>query len=416
MQPKRILLIAFKFPPFAGVGAKRWAKFSKHLAQNGHKIHVVTVNWWNQGANTWTSDIIHPNIIIHRIPSAGLHNFRYAKLGQGIFGRALSALRLVFFRILSCPYYVDEAQFWGPILLPCCKRLILQAKINNVIASGHPFMANYWAARLKQKLPFINLIQDFRDPWTDDPGLSYAMPLFMEWAKQKENFAIQHADSLISVSQILTETFRKKKQNGGKTITVYNGYDQENCIPIRGIIHEQFEIIYAGNVSLDRKVVLDHFLQFIEKYSQRYQGLKLSFYGHFPVRLKYRYKKLIHCGILYLHEPLSPEDISEKIRNAFLALQLTGPSRKEALSSKLFENAALGRPVICINHGGEANEIVEEYELGSNIDYTDECSYIQVMDRWYNIWKQDKSFALPDLNIKQFSYSSLVRQIESLLI
>ena len=51
-----LLVIAYKFPPYAGVGGFRWAKLSKYLARLGHEVHVVTVPWRGGGPNTLVAD------------------------------------------------------------------------------------------------------------------------------------------------------------------------------------------------------------------------------------------------------------------------------------------------------------------------------------------------------------------------
>src|SRR4030042_3229476 len=156
----QVLLIAYKFPPYAGVGCFRWSKLSKYLAKMGYTIHVVTVKWDKMGNDTYMQDVTHPNIIIHRIPSLYPHNLKYKRYKNTTIGRFKRVIKLGFFKIFDVFWYEDEAQYWGRSLLPYCKKLINDHQIHTVIATGHPFMANYWASKLKQGLPQITLIQD----------------------------------------------------------------------------------------------------------------------------------------------------------------------------------------------------------------------------------------------------------------
>ena len=70
---KPIILIAYRFPPYAGVGCYRWSKLCKYLAELGHTIHVVTVDWQHLGPDTFIEDVQDPNIVIHKIPSGDFH-------------------------------------------------------------------------------------------------------------------------------------------------------------------------------------------------------------------------------------------------------------------------------------------------------------------------------------------------------
>jgi hypothetical protein len=38
---KTILIICYGFPPFPGIGGRRWAKFSKYLSSYGFNINVI---------------------------------------------------------------------------------------------------------------------------------------------------------------------------------------------------------------------------------------------------------------------------------------------------------------------------------------------------------------------------------------
>ena len=153
-----MLVIAYKFPPYAGVGGFRWAKLSKYLARLGHEVHVVTVPWPTYGPNTLAADAAEPGVIVHAIRSGSPHRFRHRPLG----GRWTAAARHLALRALDrALFYDDEAQRWGRHLIGFCERLIEEHGIEVVVATGHPFQANRWAAELKRRRPALKL----------DPGL-----------------------------------------------------------------------------------------------------------------------------------------------------------------------------------------------------------------------------------------------------
>ena len=140
---KKIILIAYKFPPFAGVGALRWSKMSKYLAEMGFVIHVFTIDWTTSlGDHTYSDDVKHKNIIIHRIPSG------YFKVLNPGKNRYINKLK---YYLEQFAYYDDEAQRWGPHLIPAVETLMKKEAINTVIATGHPFQAIRWANRNKKE-------------------------------------------------------------------------------------------------------------------------------------------------------------------------------------------------------------------------------------------------------------------------
>ena len=144
----RILLIAYKFPPYArrrrvSVGASS----SKYLARLGHEIHVVSGALARAyGPNTLMADAAEPGVIVHADSAQAP---RTACGTRPLRGRWRVGARYVALRGArrSVLFYDDEAQRWGRHLMGVCERLIDERGIEVAVATGHPFQANRWAAR-----------------------------------------------------------------------------------------------------------------------------------------------------------------------------------------------------------------------------------------------------------------------------
>ena len=81
-----ILIISHTFPPYKGIGGRRWAKFAKELARRGHPVHVVhSAGSEDLMGSLWTDDADRPGITAHplpqRYPTASLYpaveSYRY---------------------------------------------------------------------------------------------------------------------------------------------------------------------------------------------------------------------------------------------------------------------------------------------------------------------------------------------------
>ena len=281
---KKILLIAFKFPPYAGVGGFRWSKMSKYLVDMGYIIHVVTVNWKQYGGNTLLEDVQHRNIIIHRLPSLYFHNYKYKPYDDTISGKIKRIFRYSFFKIINTIWYEDEAQQWGYFLIPFCEKLIKDEKIKNIIATGHPFMANYWAAKLKHKHPEINLIQDFRDEWNDDPNRSFICKYFVKKSQKHETFVLNNCNVLIAVTAGLMDLLSKKTDINVNKAIIPNGYNSE--IYAKKTIKRDFNLIYAGSLWAGREEPFEIFISVLENVAPKIPELRVDIYGSFPNFLK----------------------------------------------------------------------------------------------------------------------------------
>ena len=54
---KKVLLIAYTFPPAAGIGGRRWAKFAKYLHKSDVDIKIIAAKSETKSISNWNEDI-----------------------------------------------------------------------------------------------------------------------------------------------------------------------------------------------------------------------------------------------------------------------------------------------------------------------------------------------------------------------
>jgi len=408
----QILLIAFKYPPYAGVGGFRWSKLTKYLAKDGYKIHVVTVNWRKTGEDIFLEDVQHPNIIIHKIPSFYFHNLKYKRYKNTLFDRFRHIMNYAFYKVLEIIWYEDEAQFWGISLLPYCKKLIQEEKIKIVIATGHPFMANYWASKLKKNLLNIRLIQDFQDPWTDNEKKTYPFYYYMKNKSiQHELFALNNCDAFFTVTKGLMNILSKKIYANVKKAVICNGFDipQIKQPPLK----RNFTFIYAGSMYLGREECLEAFLKAVDGIRDNFSEISAQFYGgEFPNILKKKYAHLFTEGILVHYPWISPEQVQKKIHESFACLHFNSRNFPYLVSTKIYEYASLRRPTLSINYGGDIEELIKKHKLGVSVDGDDIKKIQDEILKLYRIWQHDQYYEISPENLEIFHYENLAREVE----
>lgn len=409
---KKILLIAFKYPPYAGVGGFRWSKLSKYLAEMGYKIHVVTVNWKQYGDNTFQNDVQHPNIVIHRIPSLYFHNFKYKPYQNNLIGNIKRIFRFLFFKIVNIIWYEDETHHWKRSLIPFCQNLIQKENIKNVIATGHPFMANYWAAKLKQKHPEIFLIQDFQDEWNDNPNRSLPFKQMTKMSIEHEIFALNNCDVLFAVTTGLLNLLSNKINNDVQKVEMPNGFD--TCFEQKNI-NRNFTFIHAGDLFSGREEPLEAFLTTIEIINIKIPELTVDFYGSFPLNLKKKYDHLFKNGVLKHSPPVSPEKIQELMHDSFVCLQFNARIYSYLVSTKIYEYASLKRPTLSINYGGEIDDLVRKHKLGISVNGDNLEQIEKEILNLYKIWKQDPSYEISPEGIEKYHYRNLAKDVAQYL-
>lgn len=357
MINKNILIISYKYPPYPGVGGYRWSKMTKYLARIGYNIHVVTVPWAKVGENTNESDVIHENITIHRIRSGYPHNLNINKHEN----KLVNILQRIYLRLLnSLIFWDDEAQYWSLFLLPACREIIQNHDINIIIATGHPFQSIRHAATLKKNFPKVKLIADFRDPWIQHENYR---PTGLRRARAKKwmKYILKTANVNVFVTKgLITEYLNYLHPNVAETIKVKhisNGVDLD-AVPQ---IEEQqilYDFIYAGNITNGRE---EPCLVFLEAISKIAPDTKIILIGVVPSVIILMQK---HLPYLKIMEPISQEEVFSYIKKAKIALHFNAKKVPYALSTKIYEYPALGKPTLSINYGGEIVELIQENSWG----------------------------------------------------
>ena len=160
-----LLLISHTFPPYKGIGGRRWAKFAKALARMGHPVHVIH----SAGAEAlkgslWTEDIAQPGITVQPLPH------RYPTV---LFKRPLTSLmEKVSYRLwkmilprITKGNWLDQSILWRTQLLREAGSLIEQHGIRWMLITGAPFRLFHYGVELKRRHG-VQLLCDLRDPWT----------------------------------------------------------------------------------------------------------------------------------------------------------------------------------------------------------------------------------------------------------
>jgi glycosyltransferase involved in cell wall biosynthesis len=391
---KTILLCCFRYPPYSRVGAYRWAKLSRKLADQGHTLHVCSVAWPAMEATDWLADVQHPRIIVHRSPSGYFQRLKYTQVGY----RPVREFRNVLIgrveRVLGLD---DEARFWGPFLLPQARRIIQAQRPEVIIATGAPFSVNYWAARIKREFPQLKLVQDFRDPWEPTSHRE------SRWRA----LALECADAVVAVTPEMTAFF--KSIGAQRAVQISNGFDPAS---LRGISRPPaalFDFVHIGTVFNDRIAPLSRFLAWVRARASSGRPLKVALVGRFPGKISQDYADLVRQGALLLRPQVGQTEALQSVADSRFALQLNAPAASTQVSTKIFEYGALGVPTLSLNYGGAIDKLVREHDLGWSID-ANAADFDARLDACVD--SEVPKFAY---DVAAYAFESLARQYSELL-
>jgi hypothetical protein len=193
MDKKHLILIAYYFPPYNIIAAQRAAKFAMNLANKGFRVTVLTLDDQFMHADKidyqFCKEVyVCPNINILKIPLwMGYENPEKA----GILSRILSG----FFSRIFC----SNGIFWYPSLKKTLNRLLEEAPVHKIIATGSPYLPFYLLYKVNRRSG-VDYILDYRDLWTGNPRAPY-----FRWARKLisatlEKKSLQNAKGIITVS------------------------------------------------------------------------------------------------------------------------------------------------------------------------------------------------------------------------
>lgn len=242
---KKVLILAYDFPPYVSVGGLRPAGWAKYLKKENIFPTVVT-RQWDDLDGTYL-DYIRPSKLQqlehivevtheeYRVPfRPSLGNKLLLKHGPERFKKRRAILNALH----------EIGQFFFPIgtkrgLYKEARILLKQESFDVVIATGDPFILFHYLKKLKKEFN-IPCIADYRDPWSQDVYLQQH-PTLSKLNKFIECKTLKNIQHISSVSEFLIANLNDL--HGEKNYHVIpNGFDLENAI-IASSVEQNKEVL-----------------------------------------------------------------------------------------------------------------------------------------------------------------------------
>jgi glycosyltransferase involved in cell wall biosynthesis len=231
---KRVLFLAYYFPPLGGGGVQRSLKFCKYLPQFGYTPRVVTGPpsasfYWTPEDETLSTEL-PPATEVHRVPG------KAPPRSAGWAARRQRWLRV------RDPF----GNWWVDGLLKLGHRV--GHDVDLIYASMSPFETGEAAAVLAGELgkPWV---ADLRDPWALDEWLVYPTSLHRRLEMRTMGRTLASANAIVmntpEATRQLLEHFPRLRSK--IVVTIPNGFDSEDFTGPRPINDSGgFTIAHAG--------------------------------------------------------------------------------------------------------------------------------------------------------------------------
>lgn len=250
---KKVLILAYDFPPYVSVGGLRPSSWFNYLNEFGVYPIVITRQWNNKHGNhlDYISQSDSSETIIEETAQGTIIRTPYK---PNLANRILLKYGDSKYKFLrkSISAYYEFAQFLffiGPKseLYFAAQDYLKNNKVDAIIATGDPFILFKYASKLSNKF-HIPWIADYRDIWSQN--LNIQQSLFLrKWHSYFEKKAVDTSSAITTVSDLLQIKISQLIKN--KEFFIFpNGFDPEAIESLKEIKQQTktLRIAFVGSV------------------------------------------------------------------------------------------------------------------------------------------------------------------------
>jgi len=421
---KKILLIAYNFPPIGGARGIRWYQLLKYLSKN-FSIDVLTIQPEKGYGNYDGSFLskIPKNVRIFRTYPGPLHYFTYHyfptekinKVRIKSFKKNLRRqIKDIYKNALEVFFVPDKMIEWLPLGLKKANVLISHKKYDLIISSAAPFTDHLIGYFLK-KTKGIPWISDYGDPWAFNSFSPFPWRRYLI-DRQIEKKLLKKMDRIIVTTKKTAESYIKHYPflNLEKFIVIPFGYDSEEFQDIKAEKGEKFRIVYTGIFYKDRSP--DEFFKLIK-------SLDFDFELVIAGDINQEYIKTIqdfglNNKVVFLGHQSHQRAIA--LQKGADILLLMGWAKGQQIPAKIFEYIGARRPILAIKFDEKdlAAKLIQKHNRGISVHNNTE-DIISALREMHSLWlrgKLDSFFELKEVKEYSWEYSAerLTRVIEYL--
>jgi hypothetical protein len=339
-QRRRVLMIAFHFPPMAGSsGIQRSLRFVQHLPSHGWDPIILTAHprVYDRTADDLLIDV-PASLPVHR--AFALDTARHLSVGGRYPGGLARPDRWSSWRLGAIPVGLALIRRYRP----------------DVIWSTYPIATAHRIALTLHKLSGVPLVMDFRDPMAQE-GYP-ADPLTWRSFEQIEQEAVRYASKLVFVTPGCRRLYRERYSHvdAERFALIENGFDEEAFVEAeRDLTSEplnpgRLTILHSGIVypsERDPRALFDALGRLLR--AGRIDAATLRIRFRAPLHSDLLERMAAQTGTRSLIEILPAVPYREALRemkrsDSLLVMQ--GANCNDQIPAKLYEYLRASRPIL----------------------------------------------------------------------
>lgn len=381
---KKVLFISYDFPPLAGMGSIRLARFARYLPEFGWKPHVLTIKTMpqRQPRDDRLLDSVPSDIIIDRVDPFNLTALE-KQAGKLHAGAVIRGLRKVLRQI---PPDREIGVTW---LLPLYReaRMILNRERIDAILTSYGLGITHIAGYLLKKATGIPWVADFRDEWSQHPYRKFRLSVqykFDDWIEQKVLLTADHVVAATDAYVTSLASLVPPSHRNNRFTTITNSFDAsdlesnrlspkpgvQQCSTLKKFTITYLGILYAGvgflsalENLLNRGMISSDAIQVV------LVGRVYPMWRFDGFHMKEKFATLESKGIIKQMGWVPHTETMCHLLDADVLLLILDPNRGTAtIPGKTFEYLSSGKPILAlVPPDGAAAHMIRRTNAGTII-------------------------------------------------
>jgi hypothetical protein len=380
LAPKRILVVAYLFPPVGGAGVQRAVKFVKYLPDYNWLPSVLTAE--NPSVPVFDEslqDDIPEDTILRRArtrePGYGVKQAVVADsdADNGWSGRLWRTGKTALRQAAKLALQPDSQILWWPGAVEEGMRLLNEIQHDAIFVTGPPFSTFLVGASLARRSG-LPLILDYRDEW----GISNKYwehkvrePISGWIQARMQQSVMRAASAIVATTQMSADSLGEVAEEASadvEVVPIYNGYDLDDLTvsaKAEDTKSDRYRLSYVGTLwNLTSVEPLVHAVEILAtEQPELAEFLEINFAGRRVGQQEEILERLdpLPCHVIR-HPYLDHSGAIQLMRDSdCLCLLLSDvPHAGRVVPAKVFEYVALKRSILSITPTGEISQLLED--------------------------------------------------------
>ena len=396
---RKLLFIAYKFPPTGGSESIRSLKSVKYLVKFGWNPVVLTAKR--------SKELKDSSLLSESLCSVSVH-------------RAYSLENTVF-KALAIFLGLSDKFVWIPFAIRKGRDILKKGNINVIISRSTPVTSHLVAYKLKlySGLPWI---ADFSDPWTQNPYVQYPSRAIQRFDEGLERKVVYAADRIIFTSERTRSQFLSKYKDisENKVLTIPNFYDPDDFMKPRKIVKsDKFTITYTGGFYGIRTP--EPFFMALKLLKEEREDIK----GNVKVNIIGNLKGFEHLipkyeldDIVQVTCHIPHKDVFYRLYDSDVLLLIDAPVKPNIfLPVKLLEYVYTGKPILAITpEDGESADVIKATKTGIVVSPDNIEGIKEAILYYYEQYKISELVTNPDWNeIQKYGAENCTKKLVTVI-